>query len=123
MHTELEELTTMLGSGFSGVYSAPSGMTALVASIRLCGHTFHDRRIPSFSSNSANASAIFLEREADRHRTPGWAWQSCFNNRLVRRGLEPDVELKMQQDDLYNPANKKWLVWCGLEAQAVLKRS
>lgn len=55
-------LTTMLGRGFSGVYRAPKGMTALVASMRLLGHTFHDNLMPSVSSSSENASDMVPQR-------------------------------------------------------------
>ena len=49
-------LTNMFASGLSGVYSAPKGMTAFVASMRLLGHTFQDSLMPSFSSSSRSAS-------------------------------------------------------------------
>ena len=51
-------LTVRCGSSLTGVYSAPKGMTALVASMRLFGHTFHASRTASFCSSSANDSEL-----------------------------------------------------------------
>jgi hypothetical protein len=59
-------LTTMLGSGLSGVYRAPNGMTALVASMRLFGQTFQDSLMPSVSSSSMKASDMVPADRADR---------------------------------------------------------
>lgn len=57
-------LTVILGMCFTGVYRAPRGMTAFVASIRLSGHTFHVSLMASVCSSSPKESEADMMLEA-----------------------------------------------------------
>ena len=83
-------LTGMLGSRLIGVYSAPNGTTLFVASRRLFGQTFQDRRMASASSSCWNASAMAVARSsARRGRRGAPSTRFCRHKGMVgiKRGL------------------------------------
>jgi hypothetical protein len=55
-----------LSMALSGVYKQPSGTTMRVASSRVDGHTFHEKRTPSEASTSCT-SPIVGETRADTY--------------------------------------------------------